>query len=47
VIVNGQVIMRDRHILTMDKAQIITEVNKNMARLAQRVPGQRIQVYNP
>jgi 5-methylthioadenosine/S-adenosylhomocysteine deaminase len=47
VIVNGQVIMRDRHILTLDKAQIITEVNKNMARLAQRVPGQRIQVYNP
>jgi len=47
VIVNGQVVMRDRQILTVDKAQVITEVNKNMARLAQRVPGNRIQVYNP
>ena len=46
VIVNGQVVMRDRQILTVDKAQVITEVNKNMARLAQRVPGNRIQVYN-
>ena len=47
MIVNGQIIMRDRQILTLDKAQIIREVNKSMARLAQRVPEQRIQVYNP
>lgn len=47
VIVNGQVVMRDRQILTVDKAHIISEVNNNMARLAQRVPGKRIQVYNP
>lgn len=47
VIVNGQVVMRDRQILTVDKTHIISEVNKNMARLAQRVPGKRIQVYNP
>ena len=46
-IVNGQVIMRDRQILTLDKAQIIEEVNKNMARLARRTPEKRIQVYNP
>jgi len=47
VIVNGQVIMRDREILTLNKAEIISEVNKNMARLAQRIPEKRIQVYNP
>ena len=47
VIVEGQVIMRDRQILTLDKAQIVREVNKSMARLAQRVPEQRIQLYNP
>jgi 5-methylthioadenosine/S-adenosylhomocysteine deaminase len=47
VIVNGQVIMQNREILTLDKRQIIKEVNKNMKRLAQRVPEKRIQVYNP
>jgi 5-methylthioadenosine/S-adenosylhomocysteine deaminase len=47
VIVNGEIIMRDRHILTLDKAEIIRQVNKNMERLAQRVPDKRIQVYNP
>jgi 5-methylthioadenosine/S-adenosylhomocysteine deaminase len=47
VIVDGQVIMRDRQILTLDKSRIVEEVNKNMARLAQRVPEKRIQVYNP
>ncbi|HXV44491.1 MAG TPA: amidohydrolase, partial [Anaerolineae bacterium] len=47
VIVNGEIIMRDRHLLTLDKAEIIHQVNRSMARLAQRVPGKRIQVYNP
>jgi len=47
VIVNGQVIMQNRQLLTLDKNLIIQEVNKNMERLAQRVPGKRIQVYNP
>jgi 5-methylthioadenosine/S-adenosylhomocysteine deaminase len=47
VIVDGQVVMRDRQLLTVDKPQIIKEVNKSMARLAQRVPDQRIQLYNP
>lgn len=47
VIVDGRVIMRDRQLLTLDKSRIIEEVNKNMARLAQRVPEKRIQVYNP
>jgi 5-methylthioadenosine/S-adenosylhomocysteine deaminase len=39
--------MRDRHLLTLDKVEIIRQVNRSMARLAQRVPGKRIQVYNP
>jgi 5-methylthioadenosine/S-adenosylhomocysteine deaminase len=47
VIVNGEIIMRDHRLLTLDKAEIIRQVNRGMARLAQRVPGQRIQVYNP
>ena len=47
VIVNGRVIMRDRQLLTLNKAEIIRQVNQSMARLAQRVPEKRIQVYNP
>ncbi len=39
--------MRDRQILTLDKANIIKEVNKSMERLARRIPDKRIQVYNP
>lgn len=47
VIVNGEIIMRDRQLLTLDKAEIIRQVNRGMERLAQRVPGKRIQIYNP
>jgi 5-methylthioadenosine/S-adenosylhomocysteine deaminase len=47
VIVNGRVLMKDRQLLTLDKAEIIRQVKQNMSRLAQRVPGKRIQVYNP
>ena len=47
VIVDGKVIMRDRQLLTLDKAEIIKQVNGAMLRLAQRTPGKRIQVYNP
>lgn len=47
VICNGQVIMRDRRLLMLDEREIIAQVNANMERLAQRVPNQRIQVYNP
>jgi 5-methylthioadenosine/S-adenosylhomocysteine deaminase len=46
-IVNGRVLMQGRRLLTLDKQEIIAQVNKSMARLAQRVPGRRIQVYNP
>ncbi|MCP4416955.1 MAG: amidohydrolase [Chloroflexi bacterium] len=47
VIVNGRILMQDRQLLTLNKAEIISQVNKNMSRLAQRIPGKRIQVYNP
>ncbi len=47
VVVNGDVVMRDRYILTVDTAEIVTNVNRQMDRLALRVPGQRIQTYNP
>jgi 5-methylthioadenosine/S-adenosylhomocysteine deaminase len=47
VIVNGEIVMRDRRILTLNKAEIIRQVNQSMIRLAQRVPEKRIQVYNP
>jgi 5-methylthioadenosine/S-adenosylhomocysteine deaminase len=47
VIVDGQIIMRDRVLLTLDKAEIIRQVNGVMDRLAQRTPGKQIQVYNP
>lgn len=47
VICNGQVLMRDRQLLTLDKAEIVAQVSKSMERLAQRVPSARIQLYNP
>jgi hypothetical protein len=47
VMVNGRLLMQDRQLLTIVKAAVIKQVNKNMERLAQRVPNKRIQVYNP
>jgi 5-methylthioadenosine/S-adenosylhomocysteine deaminase len=47
VIIDGQVVMRDRRLLTLDENEIVGQVKANMARLAQRVPNKRIQVYNP
>lgn len=47
VMVDGRVIMRDRELLTVDRAEVIAQVNASMERLARRVPGRRIQVYNP
>jgi 5-methylthioadenosine/S-adenosylhomocysteine deaminase len=47
VICDGKVLMRDRKLLTLDKAQIIARVRENMARLSQRVPESRIQLYSP
>jgi 5-methylthioadenosine/S-adenosylhomocysteine deaminase len=47
VIINGEIIMRNRALLTLDKNEIVTQVKASMARLAQRQPDRRIQVYNP
>ena len=47
VIVGGQILMRDRQLLTLDKEKIIAEVARSMERLARRIPEKRIQVYNP
>jgi 5-methylthioadenosine/S-adenosylhomocysteine deaminase len=47
VIVDGKILMRDRRLLTLNKTEIIQQVNRAMQRLAQRVPSKRIQVYNP
>ena len=47
VIINGQIVMRDRQILTVDKAEVIYRVNQRLKRLQQRQPKARIQVYQP
>ncbi|HYH95425.1 amidohydrolase [Hyalangium sp.] len=47
VMVDGRVIMRDRQLLTIDKARVFSEVASHMEHLARRVPEARIQVYKP
>ena len=47
VIVDGRTIMRDRQLLTLDKGEIIRQVNRSLERLARRTPASRIQVYRP
>ena len=47
VIVNGKVIMQDRRLLTLNKAEIIRRVGQNMTRLSRRVPKNRVQLYQP
>jgi 5-methylthioadenosine/S-adenosylhomocysteine deaminase len=47
VICDGKLLMRGRKLLTLDKAKIFAEVNSRLERLQQRVPGQRIQTYQP
>ncbi len=47
VIVNGRVLMRDRQLLTLDKEEIVGQVNRSLERLSRRVPDSRIQVYRP
>ena len=46
-IVDGRVLMRDRRLLTLDKAEIIRQVNRSLERLSRRTPESRIQVYRP
>ena len=47
VICNGEVIMRDRQLLTLDLEEIKARVGESMTRLAKRVPESRIQLYSP
>jgi 5-methylthioadenosine/S-adenosylhomocysteine deaminase len=47
VICDGKVLMRDWELLTLDKAEIVARVGESMARLSQRVPESRIQLYQP
>ena len=44
VVVNGQVVMQDRHLLTLDKPQILAEVNARSRRLL-REQGRPVQIY--
>jgi len=45
VICNGQVLMQNRRLLTLDKERIKEEVQQRLERLNQRVPGRRIATY--
>jgi 5-methylthioadenosine/S-adenosylhomocysteine deaminase len=45
VIVDGRVLMRERRLLTLDKALIVREVAARAERLAQRGHGRRLQTY--
>jgi 5-methylthioadenosine/S-adenosylhomocysteine deaminase len=47
VICDGRVLMRDRELLTLDKAEIVDRVGESMKRLSHRVPASRIQLYSP
>lgn len=47
VICDGRVLMRDRVLATLDLEEITARVREGMARLAQRVPESRIQLYRP
>jgi len=47
VICDGKVLMRDRELLALNKAEIIARVGENMERLSRRVPDSRIQLYSP
>jgi 5-methylthioadenosine/S-adenosylhomocysteine deaminase len=47
VICDGEVLMRDRQLLTLDKTEIVARVGEGMKRLAKRVPKSRIQHYRP
>lgn len=45
VICDGQVLMRGRKLMTINKAEVKQEVERRMARLVQRVPGRKVAVY--
>jgi 5-methylthioadenosine/S-adenosylhomocysteine deaminase len=45
VICNGKLLMRNRQLLTIDKAEVKRQISERLERLAQRVPGHRIAQY--
>ncbi len=45
VICDGQVLMQDRQLLTIDKAEVVSQVRESMERIAKKVPNARIQMY--
>lgn len=45
VICNGQVLMQNRKLLTLNKSEIIQEVEKRLERLVKRVPNRKVAVY--
>lgn len=45
VICDGQVLMQDRQLLTIDKSEVISQVKASMERIAKKVPNARIQMY--
>jgi 5-methylthioadenosine/S-adenosylhomocysteine deaminase len=45
VICDGEVIMKDRQLLTIDKAEVVEQVRKSMARLS-KSSGKQIQSYD-
>lgn len=45
VICNGQVLLQDGQLTTIDKEQVKREVSARLERLSQRTPGQRIATY--
>lgn len=47
VIVDGQMLMRDRELLTIDAGEAVNQVQRSMQRMAKRQPNLRIQTYNP
>lgn len=47
VIVDGQVLMRDRELLTIDAGEAVEQARLSMQRMATRQPDRRIQTYNP
>ena len=47
VIIDGQVVMKEREMLTLDEGEIISYAVEHKARLAYRDPSKRIQTYAP
>jgi len=46
VIIDGEIVMRDRQLLTIDKAEVFAQVRSRMNRLSYIDPAKRIQTYD-